>query len=67
MRCPSDALTNGWAPGLFTPRPSGLEEYCRHGPGGRAGARLPELVAPIYLEPLDGFSPFEVLWNCLAL
>ena len=22
---------------LFTPQPSGLEGYCRHGPGGRAG------------------------------
>ena len=24
---------------LFTPQPSGLEGYCRHGPGGRAGSR----------------------------
>ena len=24
---------------LFTPQPSGLEGYCRHGPGGRAGGR----------------------------
>ena len=22
---------------FFTPQPSGLEGYCRHGPGGRAG------------------------------
>ena len=25
---------------LFTPQPSGLEGYCRHGPGGRAGGRV---------------------------
>ena len=24
---------------LITPQPSGLEGYCRHGPGGRAGGR----------------------------
>ena len=24
---------------IFTPQPSGLEGYCRHGPGGRAGGR----------------------------
>ena len=24
---------------VFTPQPSGLEGYCRHGPGGRAGSR----------------------------
>ena len=24
---------------VFTPQPSGLEGYCRHGPGGRAGGR----------------------------
>ena len=24
---------------FFTPQPSGLEGYCRHGPGGRAGGR----------------------------
>ena len=31
---------------------------------GRAAAKLAE---PISLKPLDGFSPFEVLWNCLGL
>ena len=25
---------------VFTPQPSGLEGYCRHGPGGRAGGRV---------------------------
>ena len=25
---------------IFTPQPSGLEGYCRHGPGGRAGGRV---------------------------
>ena len=29
----------GWSRTLFTPQPSGLEGYCRHGPGGRAGGR----------------------------
>ena len=24
---------------LITPQPSGLEGYCRHGPGGRAGGQ----------------------------
>ena len=37
---------NGALP-FFTPQPSGLEGYCRHGPGGRAGGRsggrLPDL------------------------
>ena len=27
----------------------------------------PDFVEPIYLKPLDGFIPFEVLWNCLDL
>ena len=62
VRCPCEWLGTGafypsalWAGGVLSSR------------SGRAGARLPELVAPISLEPLDGFSPFEVLWNCLAL
>ena len=33
---PSHYLSQCW---LFTPQPSGLEGYCRHGPGGRAGGR----------------------------
>ena len=107
---------------LFTPQPFGLEGYCRHGSGGRAGgyqtcgthisvnawrifsirssvelsrpvvvhchghlpicpiwacpwaknfsnqaALGPDFVEPISLKPLDGFIPFEVLWNCLDL
>ena len=27
----------------------------------------PDFVEPISLKPLDGFIPFEVLWNCLDL
>ena len=27
----------------------------------------PDFAEPISLEPLDGFIPFEVLWNCLDL
>ena len=27
----------------------------------------PDFAEPIYLKPLDGFIPFEVLWNCLDL
>ena len=30
---------------LFTPQPSGLEGYCCHGPGGRAAAKLVELIS----------------------
>ena len=36
--CPSVRLSVSPAH-LFTPQPSGLEGYCRHGPGGRAGGR----------------------------
>ena len=48
---------------LFTPQLSELEGYCRHDPGGRAA----DLAEPITLKPLDGFTPFEVLWTCLDL
>ena len=52
---------------VFTPQPSGLVGYCRHGPGGRAvGRAAARLAEPISVQPLDGFSPFEVLWNCLG-
>ena len=27
----------------------------------------PDIAEPISLKPLDGFIPFEVLWNCLNL
>ena len=27
----------------------------------------PDFAEPISLKPLDGFIPFEVLWNCLDL
>ena len=30
---------------VFTPQPSGLEGYCRHGPGGRAAAKLAEPIS----------------------
>ena len=29
----------------FYPQPSGLEGYCRHGPGGRAAAKLAEPIS----------------------
>ena len=33
---------------IFTPQPSGLEGYCRHGPGGRAvGRAAAKLAEPI--------------------
>ena len=35
---------------LITPQPSGLEGYCRHGPGGRPGGRAAaKLAEPISL------------------
>ena len=35
---------------FFTPQPSGLEGYCRHGPGGRAAGRAAaKLAEPISL------------------
>ena len=44
---------------LFTPQPSGLEGYCRHGPGGRAagrpGGRLPNLRNPYLCNRLMDF------------
>ena len=45
--------------------PSGLEGYCRHGPGGR----LPDLRNPYLCNLLTDFrqSPFKVPWNCLGL
>ena len=49
---------------FFTPQPFRLEGYCRHRSGGRPAAKLAE---PISLQPLDGFSPFKVLWNCLGM
>ena len=30
---------------FITPQPSGLEGYCRHGPGGRAAAKLAEPIS----------------------
>ena len=51
---------------IFTPQPFGLEGYCRHGSGGRAGG-CQTCGTHISVKPLDGFSPFEVLWNCLGL
>ena len=27
----------------------------------------PHFVEPIYMKPQDGFTPFELLWNCLGL
>ena len=49
--------------GVFTPQPSGLEGYCRHGPGGRAGGRaggqsggrLPDLRNPYLCNRLMDF------------
>ena len=32
---------------LFNPQPSGLEGYCRHGPGGWAVGRAAKLAEPI--------------------
>ena len=48
---------------LFTPQTSGLEGYCRHGPGGRAGGRaawrpggrLPDLRNPYLCNRLTNF------------
>ena len=40
---------------IFTPQPSGLEGYCRHGPGGRAGGRLPNLRNPYLCNRLLDF------------
>ena len=44
---------------VFTPQPSGLEGYCRHGPGGRAGGRsggrLPDLRNPYLCNRLMDF------------
>ena len=48
---------------VFTPQPSGLEGYCRHGPGGRAGGRtggraggrLPDLQNPYLCNRLMDF------------
>ena len=36
---------------IFTPQPSGLEGYCRHGPGGR----LPNLRNPYLCNRLTDF------------
>ena len=44
-----------WAGGVLSSR------------SGRSGGRLPEFAEVISRKPLDGFSPFEVLWNCLGL
>ena len=38
---------------LFTPQPSGLEGYCRHGPGGRAGGRAAGRAAAKLAEPIS--------------
>ena len=44
---------------LFTPQPFGLEGYCRHGSGGRAGGRpggrLPNLRNPYLCNRLTDF------------
>ena len=41
---------------LFIPQPSGLEGYCRHGSGGRAGGRwLPNLWNPYLCNRLTDF------------
>ena len=44
---------------IFTPQPSGLEGYCRHGPGGRSGGRpggrLPNLRNPYLCNRLMDF------------
>ena len=40
---------------VFTPQPSGLEGYCRHGPGGRPGGRLPNLRNPYLCNRLMDF------------
>ena len=39
----------------FTPQPSGLEGYCRHGPDGRLGGRLPNLRNPYLCNHLTDF------------
>ena len=52
-----------WLYLLFTPQPSGLEGYCRHGPGGRtggraggrSGGRLPDLRNPYLCNRLMDF------------
>ena len=33
----------------------------------KSGSTWAKLAEPISLKPLDGFKPFEVLWNCLYL
>ena len=38
---------------LFTPQPSGLEGYCRRGPGGRAGGRAVGRAAARLAEPIS--------------
>ena len=40
---------------LFTPQPFRLEGYCRHGSGGRAGGRLPNLRNPYLCNRLTDF------------
>ena len=40
---------------IFTPQPSGLEGYCRHSPGGRAGRWLPNLRNPHLCNRLMDF------------
>ena len=40
---------------VVTPQPSGLEGYCHHGPGGRAGWRLPDLRNPYLCNRLTDF------------
>ena len=40
---------------VFTPQSSGLEGYCRHGPGGRPGGRLPNLRNPYLCNRLMDF------------
>ena len=40
---------------LFTPQPSGLEWYCRHGSGGWVGGQLPDLRNPYLCNCLMDF------------
>ena len=62
---------------FFTLQPFGLEEYCRHGSGGRVGGRLPNLRNPYLCNHLTDFLHskfcgiiFEntgwiyTIWNC---
>ena len=52
---PNQLVVNTRMTLLFTPQPSGLDGYCRHGPGRRVGGRLPDLRNPYLCKRLTDF------------